>query len=987
MSERRFGLLGPLRVIVDGEPVPVTAGRDRVVLAVLLLNSGRIVGFGEHAAAVWDAEPPATARGQLQTCVSRLRRMLPDGVIRTDPAGYGIVIGPEDLDAHVFLRLVETARSASDPDAARTAYRQALDLWRGPACAEIDAPTVRQAAAMLDEGRALAIEDAIDLELSAGRARELLGELTAQVDRFPLRERLRGQFMLALFRSGRQAEALAEFRRTRDVLRDELGIEPGRELQELHRDILAGSVGRAAPGAGTIRCLPRTVSDFTGREEQIARLVAGITAASPAGPVVAVLDGMAGSGKTTLALHLATLLGDHFPDAHLFVDLKGHSDQDPVDPASALLILLRQLGLGAEEIPAEPVERVGFWRTQAAGRRLLIILDNVATSAQIADLLPTAPGSLALITGRRRLAGLDGIHLESLPVLAHDEAMALLERIVGDRVRADPEASDEVVRRCGGLPLAVRLAGARLAHRPRWRVTDLLSRLGESALPELAAEDRTVTGAFTLTYRQLRPGLQRVFRLLGVHPGTTVDDLAVAALAGLPLDDARDALDELVDVHLLEEPERGRYRMHDLIREYAGMLAADLPGTDRRAALAGVLDMQLHALIAAVASSHRDVLDRDLGWPVPSRPDLLAALEDPYTRLELERPGLPAFVDAAATAGFDGHAWRIPRAAWQPLYYRGYMDDIRDLHQRAMDRIGTSGDRAAVATIANYLASSYARGGEHTEAEGYLLLAIRLREELGEMGAVATSYGNLGTLYQSEGRFGEAIEALHTSLRTVARRRMRSSSAGPLSTLSEVLGRLGRHDEALHYARRLLLAVAEHREDGPLAVVLLLLQRLKYEHGLTGVDTALRYVDLAYRLAVRSGSRSVVADAHSDRARLLRDSGRFVEAFTEHRKALEIALRLRDTRHEAEFSHDLATTLLRAGDVTAAREMYGRSLRLATAGQMAYSIARAQTGLAACLDPDDPEAVSLRARAAELFRRIGIDCDPPQVERGWSGDD
>jgi DNA-binding SARP family transcriptional activator len=987
MSERRFGLLGPLQVTVDGEPVPVTAGRDRVVLAVLLLNSGRIVGFGELATAVWDSEPPATARGQLQTCVSRLRRILPDDVIRTDRAGYGITIGPEDLDVHVFLRLVEAARSAPDAETARRAYRQALDLWRGPACAEIDAAAVRQAAAMLDEGRALAIEDAIDLELEAGRARELLGELTAQVDRYPLRERLRGQFMLALFQSGRQAEALAEFRRAREVLLDELGIEPGRELQELHRDMLAGSAGRAAPVAGTIRCLPRTVSDFTGRAEQVERLVAGINEASASGPVVAVLDGMAGSGKTTLALHLATLLGDGFPDAHLFVDLQGHSEQDPVEPAAALLILLRQLGLGAEEIPAEPVERIGFWRTQVAGRRLLIILDNVATSAQIADLLPTTPGSLALVTGRRRLAGLDGIQLESLPVLAHDEAMALLERIVGERVRADPAASAEVVRRCGGLPLAVRLAAARLAHRPRWRVADLLRRLGESALPELAAEDRTVAGAFTLTYRQLRPPVQQVFRLLGVHPGATVDDLAVAALAGLSLDEARDALDELVDVHLLEEPERGLYRLHDLIREYAGMLAADLPAPDRRTALAGVLDLQLHALIAAVATSHRDVLERDLGWPRPSRPDLLAALEDPHTRLERERSGLPAFVDAAATAGHPGYAWRIPRAAWQPLYYRGYMDDIRDLHQRAMDRIGSSGDRAAIATIANYLASSYARGGEHTAAEEYLLLAIRLREELGEMGAVATSYGNLGTLYQSQGRFAEAIEAIHTSLRIVARRPMRSSSAGPLSTLSEVLGRLGRYDEALHHARRLLMAVTEHREDGPLAVVLLLLQRLKYEHGLTGADTAQRYVDLAYRLAVRGGSRSVVADAHNDRARLFRDTGRYVEAFAEHRKALDIAIRLRDTRHESEFSHELATTLRRAGDIAAAREMYGRSLRLAVAGQMAYSIARAQAGLAACLDPGDPEAVSLRARAAGLFRRIGIDCDPAEVERGWSGDD
>jgi DNA-binding SARP family transcriptional activator len=993
MATLRYHILGTLSVMRDERPVAVTAGRDRVVLAMMLLHPGRIVSLGELTEAIWGADPPATARGQVQTCVSRLRRGLPADVIMTDPAGYGIRVEPGELDSQRFLALVDTARSASDAGVARAAYREALDLWRGPACAEIDAAAVRQAAAMLDERRAVALEDAMGLELAAGRARELLGELAALVDRFPLRERLRGQLMLALFQSGRRADALAEFRRARDVLRDELGIEPGRELQDLHRAILAGAVPEvpvaapAMPAGGAIRCLPRTISDFTGRAEQVHRLVAGIEAAASAGPLVAVLDGMAGSGKTTLALHVATLIGDRFPDGHLFVDLQGHSEQDPVDPAAALLVLLRQLGHSAEEIPPEPVERVGFWRTQVAGRRLLIVLDNAATSAQIADLLPTTPGSLALVTGRRRLAGLDGIQLESLPVLAHDEAMALLERIVGERVRADPEAAAAVVRRCGALPLAVRLAGARLAHRPRWRVSDLLQRLGESALPELAAEDRTVAGAFTLTYRQLPAPLQRVFRLLGVHPGVTVDDLAVAALAGLPLDEARDALDELVDVHLLEEPERGVYRMHDLIREYAGMLAADLPARDRHAALTGALDLELHALIAAVASSHHDVLNRDIGWPRPDRPDLLAALDDPYARLERERPGLAAFVDAAAAAGQLGYVWRIPRAAWQPLFFRGYMDDIRDLHQRAMDGIAASGDRAAIATIANYLASAYSRGGEHGPAEEYLLLAIRLRRELGEAGAVATSYGNLGTIYQSQGRFAEAIEAIHTSRRIVARRRMQTSSAGPLATLAEVLGRLGRYDEALHYARLRLFAVIEHEEEGPLALAMLLLQRLAYASGRIGVDTAHRYVDVARRLAVRSGSRSIMADLHNDRARLFRDAGRYADACAEHRRALDIALRMRDTRHESEFCHALATTLRRAGDVAGAREMYERSLRLATAGQMAYSIARAQAGLAACLDPDDPEAASLRARAAGLFRQIGIDCDPSDVERGWSGDD
>ncbi|MEU4425496.1 BTAD domain-containing putative transcriptional regulator, partial [Actinoplanes sp. NPDC024001] len=472
MAELRYRLLGPLSVTVDGEPVAITAGRDRVVLAMLLLHPGRIVGLSEITEAVWGADPPATARGQVQTCISRLRRALPPDAIRTDPAGYGIVAGPDESDVVAFAQLVAEARTAGDAGSARYTYRKALDLWRGPACAEIDAPGVRQAAAALDERRALAVEDWIELELGAGRAREILSELGELVRRFPLRERLRGQLMIALYRAGRQADALAEFRNARQVLSDELGIEPGPELQAVHREILNGAVPAPERTAARIRCLPRTVRDFTGRDDLVERLLGEMSG-------VLVIDGMAGSGKTTLALHLAALVGDRYPDAHLFVDLQGHSAEEPVEPGAALLVLLRQLGLSAETIPADLVGRVALWRTELSGRRVLVVLDNAASSAQVADLLPTSAGSLALVTSRRRLAGLDGVQPEPLPLLDTGESIALLTRIVGERVVAEPEAAAEVVRRCGGLPLAIRLAGARLAHRPRWRVADLVRRLGE----------------------------------------------------------------------------------------------------------------------------------------------------------------------------------------------------------------------------------------------------------------------------------------------------------------------------------------------------------------------------------------------------------------------------------------------------------------------------------------------------------------------------
>ncbi|MBB4737751.1 DNA-binding SARP family transcriptional activator [Actinoplanes octamycinicus] len=943
----------------------VTAGRDRIVLAMLLLHPNRIVGAGELVDALWGSTPPATARGQLQSCISRLRRILPAGVILTDRAGYGIRVEPDELDAEVFAQAIEKARADGDP----VAYRAALALWRGPACAELDAPAIRQAAAVLDERYALAVEDWAGLELAAGRERELTGELTAMVERFPLRERLRGQLILALARSGRQADALTEFRRARRLLADELGIEPGEELQELHRGILKGetATGPAPRPAAPVRCLPRTVGDFTGRHEQVNRLLAGQLAGDEAGPLVAVIDGMAGSGKTTLALHLAALVGDRYPDAHLFVDLQGHSERDPVEPGAALVTLLRQLGLAADDIPLEPMQRVACWRTEAARRRLLVVLDNAASSTQIADLLPTAPGSLALVTSRRRLAGLDGARVESLPVLTPDEAVALLAQIAGDRVREEPEAAAEVVRRCGLLPLAIRLAGARLAHRPRWRVADLLRRLSEAALPELAAEDRTVTGAFTLTYRQLRPPLQRVFRLLGVYPGADFDALAVAALADLARDTAEEMLDDLVDVHLVDEPEPGVFRLHDLMREYAGMLAAELPEADRAAALTAVLDFQLHAAIAAAIPSHRLILVRDLGAPVPARPDLV--VEDPIARLERERPNLVALVEAA---GRTDYAWQLPRAVWHLLFYRGYMDDIRELQERALTAAEASGSRSAIATTANYLASVYGRAGQNDRAEEYLRLSIRLREELGEIAGAAVGYSNLGNILLSQGRLTEALETVQTVIRLRTRFGHHTTPSPMLAIAADIYTALGQPERALHYARRRLFSTIENREEGQLAGTLLSLQRLRYRLGTLSAAAAHRYIDLALWVTRRTGYQSTTGDAHNDRARLLRDEGRYAEAIGEHRRAVEISVRLNDVRHQAGFRHDYAVTLRRLGDRAGARAMFEESLRVAGAGRNPYWTARAQRGLADCLDQGDPEADRLRAQAREIFERMGL---------------
>ncbi|GAB2582892.1 SARP family transcriptional regulator [Paractinoplanes abujensis] len=956
-AEVRYRLLGPLSVTVDGRDLAVTAGRDRIVLAMLLLHAGRVLGVGALADAVWGADPPATAKGQLQTCVSRLRRLLPEGAIRSDPAGYCLTPGPGELDAADFARLIAEARERQDV----ALYRRALDLWRGDAAAGIDSHGVLVAAAGLDKQHLAALEAWAELAPAAGDEPGVIGELSAAVDRFPLSERLSGHLMRALYRDGRQADALAEFRRLRVALREEFGLDPGRDLQDLHTSMLTGAIPAAAGGHDQIRCLPRTVGDFTGRDELVRRLVGAIDTAGDAGPVTAVIDGMAGSGKTTLALHLATLIGERYADAHLFVDLRGHHAEQPLEPSAALLVLLRQLGVPAERIPPEQVDRIGLWRTELAQRRVLVLFDNAGSSAQVAELLPTGPGSLALITSRRRLAGLDGVQPVSLPLLATAEAVALLARIAGDRVRAEPEAATEVARRCGGLPLAVRLAGARLAHRPRWRVADLVRRLDrEAALPELAAEERSVASAFAVSYRQLPAVPQRVFRLLGACPAADFDALSVAALSGLPLADAGDALDDLVDVHLVEEPEPEIYRMHDLLREFAGALAGETP-QERTEALRGALDQQLHAAVATNLPAYREGLDRDIGTPAPLRPDLLAALTDPAGRLERERLNLGPYVDAAAaTPELEQYAWKLPRAAWRLLFVRAHLDIVLALQTKAWRVAERLGDRPAIATTLNYLASVYYRRSEMDEAARLLERCIAIRREEGGPAALALALNNLAALHSVSGRWGRSIEILHEVRRLPRSRRMRDDA----NILATSYDHLGRYTEALRYYRLRLLMQIEIGDPTRIGDTLVSIAVVKYRAGQVTIGAARRQVSAGLRMQRRASYPYGIALAESTLAGLNTEDGRFAEAVAGYRRAIEAADQLRDPAQTSLIYGEFGRALRRAGDPASARPMAEQALRLGRQSGLPYAIALAEAALGECLTEADPrEARRLLSRA------------------------
>jgi DNA-binding SARP family transcriptional activator/tetratricopeptide (TPR) repeat protein len=955
---------------------------------MLLLNPNQIVGWSELAQGLWESRPPVTARNQLQGCVSRIRRVLPADAIMSRQAGYGIQLDPDELDASVFTRLLEAARSAADPATALGMYRQALDLWRGPACAEMGAPGVRKAAAVLDERHTRALEGWVASGLDCGHERDLLAELASLVERFPLRERLRGQLMTALHRCGRRSDALAEFRKLRVLLRDELGVEPGLDLQALHRDILNGSLqasGRKPPaerpdapagaqaeaaGSEPIRCLPRTVSDFTGHGEVVRRLFDEIRV-DRSGPTVLEIDGMAGSGKTTLALHLAALSGDRYPDAHLFLDLHGHSDRSPVEPADALLVLLRQLGVSTEAIPADRAGRSALWRSEVSRKKVLIILDNAAASAQVAELLPASSGSLVLVTSRRRLAGLDGVHLQALPLLSADEALTLLGRIVGARAQAEPEAAAEVVRRCGGLPLAIRLAGARLAQRRHWRMADLVQRLGETALPELAVENRSVAGAFALSYAQLSGPSQRFLALLGCHPGTSIDAPAAAALSGLTLPEASELLDGLVDVHLIEEPQPGLFRLHDLLREFAAALARRRPAEECWRAIRCLLNLEAWAL-ASTGTLFRPSLHTDLRDMPNLRPDLVAAVADPGARLERQRRDLGAFLDAAAQAGHWEYMWWIPRAAWEALFYRGYNEDVAVLHERGLVAARQHGDDEAVAVMANYLASAYYRSGAIEKAREHLQIAIRFHEQHSDDAFMVRLLSNLATVQNAANQYTAAAETSEYVLRRYNLPAYSGKSLQVMYQLSTAYQRLGRYTEALRVDRLRLLLASTGDNLMERAGSLLQIQRSRQRLGLITPQRAQRYVATALTLCVRADFAVLEAEARTELGMLLAVQGDYEQAIEEHRQAVEIALRISPVRFGAEFVHDYAATLHRSGDVHAARENYAESLRLARAASQPYSIARALAGIAECIAGSRPQqAGDMRAEALRLFEDLG----------------
>jgi DNA-binding SARP family transcriptional activator/tetratricopeptide (TPR) repeat protein len=773
-GETEYCLLGPLVVRCAGTMVPVPPGKQRALLAALLLRAGQRVDVAELTEALWGSEPPPSARASLQNYVRRLRQALVNGAgptVVTQPGGYLIRVGPGELDVERFESLVAAGRAAARAGAwaeAAGELRAGLALWRGEPLADVpsDALAAREVP-RLAELRLLAAEARIDADLHLGLHAEVIAELRQLTAAHPLRERLHALLMTALYRDGQQAGALTAYHDARSVLVGELGVEPGPELRRVQQQVLAGGpvlsgetgqaptarevaqvTGQVTPPALGVRCsLPPDTAGFTGRDGELDRITAAVPGAAGNGGVVAIraIDGMPGVGKTALAVHAAYLLRDRFPDRQLFIDLRAHTPgRDPLAPEAALAALLAAAGADPRFLPEDLEGRAVMWRDRMAGQRALLVLDNAASSAQVTPLLPGGDSCLVLISSRRHLADLLGavvpVMLETLPP---DRAREMFVRLAPRAAGGPAALVAELAGLAGFLPLAISLLARVYNRHPSWSLADLAAET-RARLLTLAAENHSVAAAFEVSWRHLAAGQQDFFRRLGLHPGTAIDAYAAAALAGIPLGEAASLLDGLHGEGLLTETGYRRYGMHDLIRRYAADRAAAGQAADRDQAVGRLLDYYQHAATLAGALIARQDPSRLAPVPPAVRPAAVPDLSDRARALSwmrAERASLLTCLDYAARAGQHARLVALTAGTGALLRHDGPWTSAITRHAAAVSAARYLGDRPGHARALHHLGIARRLTGDFAGA------AAALEEALGIFGDLGDRHGQAGALH------------------------------------------------------------------------------------------------------------------------------------------------------------------------------------------------------------------------------------------------
>jgi DNA-binding SARP family transcriptional activator/tetratricopeptide (TPR) repeat protein len=855
----RVCLLGPVDVLADdGTPQPVRGLRRKAVLAALALRAGQVVSTERLAHVVWGDGAPATAANALQSHVSYLRgRLGSKDAIVTRPPGYLLALGDDATDVQVAERMLRESADAADPAGGVVMLRAALALWRGRPLADLAGVTwLEEESGRLDLLRAHVKRALAEAMLAAGQHVQLVPELAVLAAEDPLDERVCAQLMLALYRSGRQADALAAYHRLRHTLSEELGIDPGQPLRALETAILrqdpaldtpAAAASPAALAARLILAvpaqLPPAVPGFAGRGLELASLDALLPESAQHGQgqhgqrqhgqgqasstaqgqavVISAVSGTAGVGKTALALYWAHRVAGWFPDGQLYVNLRGF---DPggaaLEPTEAVRGFLEALGVPAARIPADLPARTGLYRSLLAGKRMLVLLDNAREAEQVRPLLPGTLGCLAIVTSRNQLAGLvaaDGAHPLRLDLLPAVDARDLLARRLGPhRVAAEPDAVDDIISRCARLPLALTVAAARAAANPSFPLAAIAAELRQatSAFDPLDGGDigSDVRAVFSWSYQALTPEAARLFRLLGLHPGPDVTLPAAASLAAIPLDQARLRLAELTRAHLLAEHSPGRHAFHDLLRAYAAERArANDSERARAAAVSRVIDHCLNTAYASVMLTDASPEPITVAEP---RPGVIvvppATADDALDWFAAEHAVLLAAARLAADTGQEAAAWQLAWTLNAFLLRRGLWQDHEAAQYAGLAAARRAGDTEGEAYSLYCLASGYARSGRFGDADPLYREALELLEKTGSHFNTRAAIHN-GLIWVAHG-LDRPGDLLGHSMQALEMYRAAGNQSHQLMALNDIgytHAMLGDYQQALGYCERALAASQE----------------------------------------------------------------------------------------------------------------------------------------------------------------------------------
>lgn len=913
----KFGILGPLLASPDGTDTAMELpAKQRIVLACLLLSANRVVPLDRLIQALWD-EPPRSARITTQGYVKDLRSALGDdgkSRIVTTGGGYRFVAHDGELDLHQFGKLRDAGtveiRAGNWADGAEK-LREALTLWRGEPLLDVPSTLLqREEVPALTETWLQVTELRVTADLTLGRHDEIIAELRTLAAVYPLREKFHEQLMLALYRCGLHAEAIDAYHRVRRLLATELGIDPGPQLRDLHQRMLSGdpelraasppsqpvTLAAQRPVSGPAQ-LPPDLADFTGRDaetEYLCELFSGRDAPGPGAPVIVTISGLGGVGKTALAVHAAHRLAGRFSGGHLFADLRGAGPM----PAAADEVLgdfLRALGVSDAAIPSGQDSRAALFRGLTADRRLLIVLDNAVSAAQVRPLLPASASCGVIVTGRRRLTDLAGSTAFEADVMPAAQATAFLAALAGRRTsEADDAQLAVLAQMCGYLPLALRIVGARLAARPAWTIGDLTARLadGPRLLDELTVGDLAVRAAFDMSYQLLEPGQARAFRLLSIADLDDIPDFAAAALLRCQLAEATSLAESLVDLNLLTTPQPGRYAYHDLVRVFAREMAdkterpADLDGARRRL-LSEYRRLASHPPTQSwLRAECRNIVAQIIqaaGAPDADSAECAAILAAAQRALRASghldgwRRASAAVLDSADRSGDYRSELTAQQCLAQLAILSGDTGDAEKRLSRALELARDTADRSAEGYVLNRIGLLQFIGSNCVAALESHRAALEIFEELNDRAGICTALVNIGKTLVEDQQAEAALQALRRVLDMASAIPDRKFVTYSLHHMARAHASLGNHQQAMAIQQECLQATRDSGDREGEAYALAEIGRVWLALGQP--DQALASLSSAVDLFTALGATHAVAT-------FLVDAGRAQQALGNHTAAL-----------------------------------------------------------------------------------------------------